>query len=121
MLRDRPVSEVNRARRLAYKNLVNPEICSECGNIESRIDGHHDDYDRPLEVRWLCVKCHNKCHRELGRVYNRKYDCERRMYANKNCIGLNLGVCEADFSGLSLELESRLDILSVISEEQQRR
>lgn len=32
--------------------------CEDCGAM--RADAHHDDYARPLAVRWLCRRCHFK-------------------------------------------------------------
>jgi len=35
--------------------------CEVCGTTE-RVQAHHDDYTKPLEVRWMCFKHH----REIG-------------------------------------------------------
>lgn len=35
--------------------------CEVCGDIKAH--GHHDDYAKPLEVRWLCRTHHNEVHR----------------------------------------------------------
>ncbi|UOF78436.1 restriction endonuclease paci restriction endonuclease [Caudoviricetes sp.] len=34
--------------------------CESC-NDESSV-AHHDDYDKPLSVRWLCQACHKRHH-----------------------------------------------------------
>jgi ribosomal protein S27AE len=36
-------------------------ICSECGR-ETTLHKHHDDYTKPLDVRWLCPDCHVELH-----------------------------------------------------------
>lgn len=37
--------------------VVRGEQCVRCG-AGGRIEGHHEDYAKPLDVEWLCVPCH---------------------------------------------------------------
>jgi hypothetical protein len=39
--------------------LKRSETCLECGKI-GKTEGHHEDYNKPLEVVWLCRLCHAK-------------------------------------------------------------
>ena len=52
----------NKVRRaLSSGVLVRPKECSRCGSL-LRLQAHHEDYSKPLEVEWLCVPCHKKEH-----------------------------------------------------------
>lgn len=42
--------------------IVKPEKCEVCGKRYKRIEGHHPDYSKPLEVIWLCTGCHADVH-----------------------------------------------------------
>jgi hypothetical protein len=62
------------ARKVFHKALqagkiVRPEACSRCGDKpgrsrygRSRIHAHHHDYSKPLDVEWLCARCHDIVH-----------------------------------------------------------
>ena len=60
----RKYPEKNRARRILLyhkrKGSVIQQPCEVCGNPKTQ--AHHDDYSRPLEVRWLCMICHKRHH-----------------------------------------------------------
>jgi hypothetical protein len=49
------------------KEVVKPDSCECCQKKCSGrgLHAHHDDYDKPLEVRWLCRSCHNALHAAL--------------------------------------------------------
>lgn len=49
------------SRAIRYGKLIR-QPCETCGNPKT--DGHHDDYSKPLSVRWLC-RIHHKEHHRL--------------------------------------------------------
>jgi hypothetical protein len=53
----------NRAVDLGF--LVRPDVCSVCGAEGVKTHAHHDDYSKPLDVRWVCIDCHGKLHRKI--------------------------------------------------------
>lgn len=50
------------ARAVRNGSLVR-QPCCQCGEVKSV--AHHEDYDKPLEVMWLCQPCHKQRHKEL--------------------------------------------------------
>lgn len=42
--------------------LTRPDSCESCGG-NSKVDGHHHDYSKPLDVMWLCKQCHIELHK----------------------------------------------------------
>lgn len=48
--------------------LIKPNECSRCGDIPRRRDlhAHHHDYALPLDVEWICVKCHGVEHHGIA-------------------------------------------------------
>ena len=59
-----------RERRLTYGKvkwavisgkIKKPKLCQKCGK-RKRLQGHHKDYSKPLDVMWLCIDCHMEQH-----------------------------------------------------------
>lgn len=42
--------------------IIKPKICPVCDNF-GFIHSHHKDYSKPLEIEWMCSKCHGLEHR----------------------------------------------------------
>ena len=71
----RGTKAVDRAQNILEKAVEKGIIerhleCEKCGVLNPRfkngrtaIQAHHSDYDKPLEVMWLCQRCHHKWHK----------------------------------------------------------
>lgn len=68
--------ERNPIKRAAHNKVSNAvrdgrlerQPCEICG--DEIVHAHHDDYAKPLEVRWLCVKHHQEWHNKYGEAAN---------------------------------------------------
>ena len=52
----------NMVQKAIEKGILVRRDCETCGSPDS-VEAHHDDYSKPLNVRWLCKKCHFAWHR----------------------------------------------------------
>lgn len=51
------------ARAVKAGKLNKPDRCERCGS-QANLEGHHEDYTKPLDVIWLCSICHRSEHKE---------------------------------------------------------
>jgi hypothetical protein len=54
--RDKAQRAVQRA--VKSEKLVKAPMCQLCWDVGQRLEGHHVDYSKQLEVVWLCRACH---------------------------------------------------------------
>jgi len=49
-------------KAIKEKRIIRVKKCVECGS-DIQVEAHHEDYSKPLEVLWLCRKCHYHKHK----------------------------------------------------------
>ena len=56
-------------KAILYGKVKRVTVCEKCGTSGTFADGrnmvqaHHCDYNKPLDVMWLCQKCHHEWHK----------------------------------------------------------
>lgn len=73
------------------------QACERCQSDDTI--AHHEEYSRPLDVIWLCHKCHKARHRELGwGIYGRRRPIN--LARIKLPDGIRLGIRREELSGI---------------------
>lgn len=72
-------------RKAIDGGLLVRQPCEVCGITPA--NAHHDDYDRPLDVRWLCVRHHAALH-----VAERNHHCHGDRWCDE-CHHWHRGLC----------------------------
>jgi len=52
-------------RSSLVKGLIEKKPCEKCG--EKKSEAHHEDYNKPLDIVWLCKRCHKQRHQQIRR------------------------------------------------------
>ena len=60
--------------------IVRPDRCRHC-HKQCKPHGHHPDYERPLDVVWLCAECHQSLHALMETVDRELKEAVRRYEA----------------------------------------
>lgn len=58
-------------RRSIKAGHMKKQVCEVCGEI--KVDAHHDDYAKPLDVRWLCRSHHREHHERNKHLTKEEY------------------------------------------------
>ena len=53
----------NLRTHIKYKSVIKPNHCELCNKSGVPLDGHHTDYEKQLDVIFVCSTCHGKLHR----------------------------------------------------------
>jgi len=59
--RANPPSKKQQYARNQARALPKDVLCKYCGTYGA-LEAHHRNYDKPLDVQWLCVPCHKQWH-----------------------------------------------------------
>jgi hypothetical protein len=61
-----------RARVALSRGQLTRQRCQGCGGPHAQM--HHEDYSKPLEVVWLCQRCHSNEHNRHHRNWGKRRD-----------------------------------------------
>lgn len=56
-------------RKAVKAGIISSGPCEQCGE-RNKTHAHHDDYLKPMDVRWLCPSCHRAWHDKNGEALN---------------------------------------------------
>ena len=69
----------SRTRYRINKGLLIKQPCEICGEL--KVEAHHEDYDEPFKIKWLCIKHHHDLHGSKRRAHASNCTDNERCYS----------------------------------------
>jgi hypothetical protein len=98
-------SKVRFAVHMAIKaGILTRQPCETCNTdgIQDtgfpKVSAHHDDYNQPLNVRWLCTVCHAIWHRSNNAI---PLDAENRQLGTRELFNLGCRQIAVQVQGMA--------------------
>lgn len=101
-------------RAVRTGEIIKPLRCEKCG-VEEELHGHHADYTKPLEVTWLCARCHRQAHPERSDALDTLFSRAEVAEADNRDLDAAIDGLIADrdyFEGVAREAEAECDKLA---------
>ena len=99
--------------------LIRPAACSTCCQAAFTV-AHHDDYNKPLSVRWLCRSCHRKWHHRnqaIAHVEPATGNTASVSFTVSPETRASIEALAESMSGRSLVAVTKTDVLRLVTEE----
>lgn len=65
--REKDLARQKASKAIRKGKIQKPQTCERCGEQFSNLQAHHENYEKPLEIVWLCESCHKLLHKVLNR------------------------------------------------------
>lgn len=93
--------------------ITKPDRCQVCGKVpRKRIEAHHEDYSKPLDVIWCCTSCHDKL--DMKRRIREGKQCRPRM-TGVRCVETGSVYESAASAARAVGLKTASSIFAVLS------
>ena len=114
-LKRKKIARLSLHRALRRMEIKKSDECELCGNTEVHLSGHHKDYGKPLNVIWLCDRCHGLVHHKNHELNpNNNPQTRTPCYISNDCMAVTFYLPAKNLIALKNKVQEKNSSLSKV-------